>query len=235
MVMFQISKRRFIICLLPVFLLLSILGSYTVVNTNPLTGKIILVDAGHGGIDPGGNRPGINEKDINLAVALQLKEILNNYGAKVVLSRESDQELSDQCDNEKVKGRYRRDLAARLEMAEESDADLFISIHANTNNNSKRRGAEAFYDKKSDKGKALAAAVQTELLKVTPAAAKAAPGDYFVLRRNRIPATLIEIGYITNNDERTLLQSQEHQRKLADAIAQGVYNYYRNPLSPDNP
>lgn len=230
MVVLQMSKRRFVLCLLPVFLLLGVLGSYTIVNNTPLAGKVILVDAGHGGIDPGGNRPGIKEKDINLAVAMQLKGVLNRYGAKVVLSREADQDLSEQCDNEKVKGRYRRDLAARLEMAEESDADLFISIHANTSADVKRRGAEAFYDRKSDTGKALASTIQTELLKVTPSAAKAAPGDFFLLRRNKIPATLIEIGYITNPQEKLLLQSQEHQQKLAEAIGQGIYNYFHHPL-----
>jgi N-acetylmuramoyl-L-alanine amidase len=230
MVVLQISKRKFILCLLPVFLLLGVLGSYTIVSTNPLADKVILVDAGHGGIDPGGNRPGIKEKDINLAVALQLKEVLNGYGAKVVLSREADLDLSGQCDNEKVRGRYRRDLAARLEMAEESDADLFISIHANTNANAKRRGAEAFYDSKSESGKELASAIQTELLKFTPAAPKAAPGDFFLLRRNQIPATLIEIGYITNPEEKLLLQTQEHQRKLAEGIGRGIYNFYHHPL-----
>lgn len=230
MVVLEISKRRCILCLLPIFLLLGLLGSYTIATTNPLAGKIILVDAGHGGIDPGGNRPDIKEKDINLAVALQLKEVLNGYGAKVILSREADEDLSDHCDNEKISGRYRRDLAARLEIAEESDADLFVSIHANTNANIKRRGAEAFYDRKSDNGKALASAIQAELAKVTPASVKAAPGDFFVLRRNKITAVLIEIGYITNPDEKILLQSPEHQRKLADAIGRGIYNYYHRPV-----
>jgi N-acetylmuramoyl-L-alanine amidase len=224
----QISKRHFVFCLLPVFLLLGVLGSYVIATTNPLTGKVILVDAGHGGIDPGANRPGILEKDINLAVALHLKEILNGYGAKVVLSRDVDVDLSELCDNEKVKGRYRRDLAARLEMVEESDADLFVSIHANSNSNSKRRGAEAFYFHKSENGKMLASVIQSELVKITPAATKAAPGDFFVLKRNKIPAALIEIGYITNPEERSLLQSSEHQRKLAESIARGIYNYYHN-------
>jgi N-acetylmuramoyl-L-alanine amidase len=224
----QISRRHFVFCLLPVFLLLGVLGSYVFVTANPLTGKVILVDAGHGGIDSGANRPGILEKDINLAVALQLKEILNGYGAKVVLSRDIDIELSELCDNEKVKGRYRRDLAARIEMVEESDADVFVSIHANASPHSKRRGVEAYYYDKSENGKILANAIQSEVIKITPAATKAAPGDFFVLKRNKIPAALIEIGYITNPEERTLLQSSEHQQKLAESIAKGIQNYYHN-------
>jgi N-acetylmuramoyl-L-alanine amidase len=230
MLVFKLSRRGLYFCLLPVFLLLGVLGSYVIVTANPLAGKIIVVDAGHGGIDPGANRPGILEKDLNLAVALQLKEVLNGYGAKVVLSRDIDTDLSELCDNEKVKGRYRRDLAARIEMIEESDADLFISIHANSNPNTKRRGAETFYYHKSEQGKALATAIQTELQKVTPSASKAAPGDYFLLKRNKIPAALIEMGYITHPEELQRLQLHEHQRKLAEAVAKGIYTYFQNPL-----
>jgi N-acetylmuramoyl-L-alanine amidase len=110
-----------------------------------LTGKIIVVDAGHGGIDPGANRPGVLEKDINLAIALQMRDILQSRGAKVILTRDTDVELSDQCENEKVRGRYRRDLNARLQAIQESDADLFVSIHANANSSPKRRGIECIY------------------------------------------------------------------------------------------
>lgn len=219
-----IAKYRFIMLILPAVLLLSTLYVNNV--THKLASKVIVVDAGHGGIDPGANRPGVLEKDINLAIALELKNVLNKYGAKVVLSRQTDVDLSDECDNEKVRGRYHRDLMARVEMAEESDADLFISIHANAVTNAKRHGAEVFYSAKSDAGKALANSIQTELCKVAQANRAAKTADYFVLRRNKIPAALIEVGYITNMEERTTLQSPEYQRKLAEAIATGIYNYY---------
>ncbi len=195
-------------------------------KTHKLSGKIIVVDAGHGGIDTGANRPGVLEKDINLAIALELKKALHQYDAKIVLSREADVELSPECNNEKVKGRYHRDLAARVELVEESDADLFISLHANAASNSKKQGSEVFYYAKSEPSKSLANAIQNELSKVIKSAPTANPGNYFVLRRNKIPAALIEVGYITNMEERSLLQSPEHQRKLAEAIAKGIYNYY---------
>lgn len=227
MQMYHISRRDLLFCLLPVFLLLSMIVSYKVVTANPLLGKIILIDAGHGGIDSGANRPGILEKDINLAVAIQLKEILNQQGAKVILTREADTELSGQCDNERVHGRYRRDLAARIEMVQESDADLFISLHANANPNPNRYGAEAFYFHQSESSKALASAIQTELLLITAAASKSAPGNYYVLRCNKVPATLIELGYITNPAERQLLEAPDHQHKIAEAIAKGIARYYQ--------
>ena len=160
-----IGKRSFILFLLPVILLLSTLYAH---NTT-LNGKVIVVDAGHGGIDPGANRPTVLEKDINLAIALELKDILNQYGAKVVLSRQADVDLSPECDDEKVRGRYHRDLTARVEMVEESDADLFISIHANAVANAERHGAEVFYDANSQAGKSLSNLIQDELCKVTQA------------------------------------------------------------------
>ena len=220
-----IAKRHLFGICLPVLLLVGILYVYDE-SCPKLSGKIIVIDAGHGGIDPGANRPDVLEKDINLAIALQLKDILNEYGAKVVLSRQTDIELSAECDNEKVRGRYHRDLTARVEMTEESDADLFISLHANAVFDTKRRGADVFYYAKSETSKVLSTLILAELGKVTKAAKKANPADYFVLRRNKIPAALIEVGYITNKEERLLLQSLEHQRKLAEAIAKGTYEYY---------
>lgn len=220
-----VGKRHFIFFLLPVILLASSLYAHDA--SHKLSDKVIVVDAGHGGIDPGANRPGILEKDINLAVAVELKNILNPYGAKVVLSRQTDVELSTECDNEKVCGRYHRDLAARIEMVEESDADLFVSVHANAVPNAKRHGAEVFYSAKSEASKTLATTIQTELSGTTQITHTAKTADYFVLRRNRIPAVLIEVGYITNLEERQLLQTPEYQRKLANAIARGICNYYR--------
>lgn len=219
-----IAKHRFILFLLPFLLLLGTLYAQNL--THNLTGKVIVVDAGHGGIDPGANRPGVLEKNINLSIALELKNVLNQYGAIVVLSRETDVELSTACDNEKVRGRYHRDLAARVEMVEESDADLFVSIHANAVANASRHGAEVFYFAKSDTGKALADSIQAELCKVTQTPRTAKAADYFVLRRNKIPAALIEVGYITNKEERAALQSPGYQKKLAEAIAAGIHNYY---------
>lgn len=228
-----IPKGIFILAL-PIILLLGTLISFaTTTNTTPppLAGQIIIIDAGHGGIDPGANRPGILEKDINLAVSLKLKEVLNQYGAKVILSRETDIDLSAECDNEKIIGRYRRDLAARIEMVEESDADLFISIHANAVSNSKRHGAESFYYSNSEEGQLLANSIQTELKKVTDRAPAPHAANYFVLRKNHIPATLVELGYITNGSESTLLQSPEYQQQLAEAIALGISTYYQEYLT----
>lgn len=227
----KLTRHALPLILVPILLASCMLAGQTM-NASLLAEKIIIVDAGHGGIDPGANRPGVKEKDINLAIALKIKESLNGYGAKVILTRESDIELSGECDNPKVKGRYHRDLAARLELVQESDADLFISVHANSSANSQRHGPECFYAPKSAPGKVLANAIQVELNSIIPSQDKANPANYFVLKRNKVPAALIEMGYITNPAERNLLENPEYQQKLSDAVTRGIIQYYREATNP---
>ncbi len=222
---FFISRQHLVLGLIPALALLCLAGVF-VFRGQTLTGKIIVVDAGHGGIDPGANRPGVLEKDINLAIALQMRDILQSRGAKVILTRDTDVELSDQCENEKVRGRYRRDLNARLQAIQESDADLFVSIHANANSSPKRRGIECFYAPKSAAGKSLAVSIQEQLRQVAQIEQEAEPADFFVLRRNKVPAVLVEVGFITNPEERKLLQSPDYQRKIAEGIVSGIASYY---------
>lgn len=230
MAVYYIARRNLLWALLPTIVFL--FGIFLQASAGqPLTGKIIVVDAGHGGVDSGANRPGIAEKEINLAIALQLRDALKAQEARVVLTRDADVDLSGLCDSEQVRGRYRRDLNARLEMIQESDADLFVSIHANTSLKARRRGFECYYATGMDAGKMLALAIQDQLRAVAPISQNAKPADYFVLRRNKVPAVLVEVGFITNTEEAALLQSAEYQRSLAKAIASGIVLYYRPPLS----
>lgn len=219
-------KRNILLSLLCSLLLISAIVANAIASSQPLSGKTIIVDAGHGGVDSGANRPGVIEKDINLAISLQLRDVLTSYGANVILSRESDIDLSKKCDNPQVKGRYHRDLAARVELVEESNADIYISIHANASTNPRRKGPESFYYVKSADGKRLANLIQSEFSQIAIAQKTANPGDYFVLRRNNAAAVLIEVGYITNLPERALLQSADYQQKLAQAISRGICAYY---------
>lgn len=221
-------KRYLIWAVVPVILLGLLSVRYAA--SNIMVDKIIIIDAGHGGIDPGANRPGVLEKDINLAIALQLKDNLHKQGAKVVMTRAVDMELSNLCDNNKVKDRYHRDLNARIEMVEESDADIFISIHANASSKVKQRGVECYYSGKSEAGKRLAEAIEGQLQAVTKINHEATPAPFFVLRRNKVPAVLIEVGYITNLEERDLLQTTDYQQHLAEAISTGIHNYYQKSM-----
>lgn len=228
-------KRKLVLPLLFPLMLISAFIANALESSQPLSGKTIIIDAGHGGIDSGANRPGAVEKDINLAISIQLRDVLTSYGANVILSRESDIDLSKKCDNPQVKGRYHRDLAARIELVEESNADIYISIHANASTNPRRKGPESFYYGKSADGKRLANLIQSEFSQIAIAQKTANPGDYFVLRRNQAVAVLIEAGYITNLPERTLLQSADYQQKIAQAIGQGICAYYSGVPTAVNP
>jgi N-acetylmuramoyl-L-alanine amidase len=226
MKVYYLSRRCLWLVLLPVLVCVHVVFS-DMAEDKSLAGKIIVVDAGHGGVDSGANRPGVREKDINLAIALQVRDGLQGSNAKVMLTRDTDVELSGSCDNEKVRGRYRRDLNARLELIQESDADLFVSIHANASSNPRQRGVECYYYSKSEAGKTLALLIQEQLRTVAPISQEAERANFFVLRRNHVPAVLIETGFITNPNERVLLQSPEYQRKIAEAIVSGIVKYYQ--------
>ena len=221
---YLVSRRTLIIAILPI-IAFGYIAFFYFATGQQLAGKTVVVDAGHGGIDPGANRPGVLEKDINLAITLQVRGVLESCGANVALTRETDIELSELSDNEKVRGRYRRDLNARREMIKESKADFFVSIHANASSNSQRRGIECYYARNSEEGKALAYAIQEQLRTIAPVSQEAKPADFYVLRRSDVPAVLIEVGFITNPEERTLLQSPEYQRKIAEAIVMGIAKY----------
>lgn len=226
MYVLPLRKRPLLLSLIPALLALAVIGSTSFISgVESLSGQTIVIDADHGGIDPGGNRPGIEEKDINLAIALELRDILCAQGATVVMTRDRDMELSGLCDNPRVLGRYHRDLAARMEFITESRAQFFISIHANVAARESQRGTEVFYSGKSATGKVLAECIHIELKKVSPPPVKAQPGNFFVLRRSPVPAVLVEVGYLTNAHDRALLAQPEHRHKLAGAIAQGVSTY----------
>ena len=220
-----LSKKAFVLAF-TTLILLALLSASTSLTDSALSGKVIIIDAGHGGIDPGANRPGILEKNVNLAVAILVKNNLEQHNAKVILSRSGDIDLSDDCDNETIRGRWRRDLSARVELVDEHQADLFISIHANVSTSAKRQGAEVFFSAKSEASKVLAEYLQTTLNALKNTNTQAAVADYFVLRRNKIPAALIELGYMTNPQEKKLLIDPRYQYQLSDAIAKGILDYY---------
>lgn len=219
-----VEKRYLIIAILPAIALFIIISPYYS-ERHILEGKIIIIDAGHGGIDPGANRPGIQEKDINLSITLEVRKVLENKGAKVVLTRDTDNDLSELCDNEKVRGRYRRDLHARREMIQEENADFFVSIHGNSSPHLDRQGIECYYAKNSEEGKSLAYAIQEQLVTFAPISQEAKAAEFYVLNNSKIPAVLIEVGFITNKEERILLQLPDYQKKIAEAITMGIESY----------
>jgi N-acetylmuramoyl-L-alanine amidase len=202
-----------------------------------VAGKVIVVDPGHGGIDPGCvGRSGVQEKEVNLELARRLAVFLNQAGARVILTREGDYDLSDEKYRAQLNLRQKDDLEARVEIARKYQADLFISIHVNAISLSDCWGAQVFYHPQSREGKRLAGLIQQELIKTVGESYRwIKPEDFFVLRSVGCPAVIVEAGFISHPREETLLQDPVYQNKLAWCVYAGVVRYFSGEPEPREP
>lgn len=197
---------------------------------SPLKGKIIAIDPGHGGDDPGvwDKKQDIKEKDINLAVALQLKENLTSKGAKVIMTREKDTDYILHYKLRGGKSRKQSDLDKRIEIAEKGKADVLISIHVNATTKANYGGAEVFYYPTSINGRGLAQYIQDDLRRI-PEMIKRIPktGNYYILHHSPMPAVIVELGCMTYKPEKEKLLIQDYQQQLVQAISAGVEKYFK--------
>ncbi len=187
----------------------------------PAASKIIVLDAGHGGWDPGKTgSQGKNEAELNLAVTKKLAYFLEQGGATVYFTRADENALGEK------KG---EDMAERKTVANDSGADLLISIHQNAFPSSSAKGAQVFYHKSSEAGKLLAEDIQASLKERADGEntrqAKA-NADYYVLRTTKIPAVLVECGFLSNGEEELRLNEEEYQERVAWAIYCGILEYF---------
>ena len=195
----------------------------------PLAGLTILVDPGHGGYD-GGARcrdSGVWEKALNLAVGLRLEEALSGRGARVVMTRREDVDLTSEPRPAGLT-KKRQDMQARVDLARQQAADMVISVHMNEYRSRSESGPHVFYRAGSDSGRLLAGCVQAALIaELNPSRERTAmAGDYFILQLD-VPSILVECGFISNAEEERLLLDSAYQERLAEAIAQGVVEYVR--------
>lgn len=188
-----------------------------------LKGTVILVDPGHGGDDPGAVVGTTLEKTLVLDISLALKQMLEQHGAKVVLTREGDIDLG---------GRIREELAKRVALVDKHKAQVYVSIHANKDP-CRCWGAQTFYQRNGmPAGKDLAMAIQRRLRQMTPTTRTELDADYFVLRTSPVPSAVVEVGFLTNAEEHQRLKDPAYQRKLATAVALGLADYFRSQV-PD--
>ena len=187
--------------------------------------KIVVIDAGHGGADPG--KIGVNdalEKDINLSIALKLKEVLEKKGITVVLTREGEDGLYQEDDANKK----RADMAKRCEIIAESGCSIAVSIHQNSYGDAGVKGPQVFYFQHSAEGEKLAKTLQEYLnrgLEVEREREAKPNTSYYLLKRSEGVLVIAECGFLTNPDEAALLQTEEYQNKVAKALADGVEAY----------
>nr|WP_314728320.1 N-acetylmuramoyl-L-alanine amidase CwlD [Bacillus sp. Marseille-Q3570] len=200
----------------------------------PLTGKIIVLDAGHGGVDGGAVGKGnVQEKDIALNISLKLRDYLQQAGALVIMTRETDRDLASDG-TKRIRNRKTEDLLKRTEIVNTSEADMFVSIHLNAIPSSRWYGAQVFYNPAIEENEKLAKLIQEQIrsnLENTTRKAKPISTVYMV-RKAEIPGSLVEVGFLSNPNERELLKSKLYQTKLAASIYQGILRYYANEPAP---
>jgi len=191
----------------------------------PLFGKVIYVDPGHGGRDPGAIYKDIYEAPINLQISDKLVEKLEKLGAIVYMTRTGDYDIS----NPNAWNKKHSDLQNRVNLIEKVNADLFLSIHLNADTSNKWKGAQVFYDDVNTKNKVLAEKLQESFKKNLKSTRKVKEiSTYYMYRRiKNVPGALVEVGFLTNADERYLLRQNAYQNKVCNAIIEGVLNFYK--------
>ena len=216
-------KRLIKLTLLLLLFLIIIISIFNVNASNltfPLLGKTIYLDAGHGGVDNGATVNNVHEKDLNLQIVYKLKETLTSAGATVLLTRKDDNDIS----NPNALYRKKSDFDNRIKLINNSNADLYISIHQNIYQNKKYSGPQVFYVKDNQK---LAEIIQNTLNKYlnTKRKVKTINNTYmYKLLKNK--GILIECGFISNDNERYKLKTEEYQLELSKIITEGIITYY---------
>ncbi|MGL5674897.1 MAG: N-acetylmuramoyl-L-alanine amidase CwlD [Cellulosilyticaceae bacterium] len=188
--------------------------------------KVIVIDPGHGGHDPGkvGSK-GVHEDEINLQIAMKLKNYLEQSGATVIMTRTDDSYLEGPGGNT----HKRKDMSHRKQVMEVSEADVLISIHQNAFTQPQVRGAQVFYYKDSEEAKLLATNVQKAIQDFADSNNTRkikSSKDYYVLKVSEMPGIIIECGFLTNEEEEALLVSEAYQDKVAWAIYRGIVSFF---------
>lgn len=194
-------------------------------------GYCVVIDAGHGGSDPGKvSASGTEEKDVNLEIAFRLKRLLNAQDVTVYMTRTKDEGLySGNSSNKKAE-----DLKKRCELIHEKQPDCVVSIHQNSYHEANVKGAQTFYFTHSEEGKILAELIQAALVShVDPSNHRAAKNNtsYYMLKKTDAPITIVECGFLSNPGEAKQLVSPEYQEKVAWAIHMGVMRYLNGKKS----
>ena len=196
--------------------------------TSTMADRIIIIDAGHGGEDPGAEANGLIEKDLNLEIALALDEMLRSCGYKTVLTR-SDDRLLYNVGQENRKKHY--DLRNRESIANEYENSVFVSIHMNKFPESYCKGLQTFYSENNELSKALAESVQANAKNLqtdNKRSIKCGNDTIYLLERLKTPAILIECGFLSNYQEATMLSDSNYKKALVLTLYCGITEFMEN-------
>lgn len=195
----------------------------------PISNKVIAIDAGHGGVDPGAvSKNGVKESDINLKIAIKLKRLIEQSGGIVIMTRTKDEGLHS-SEAKTLRKMKTEDLHKRKEIIQMGESELFISIHLNSFTRPNYYGAQTFYKKDFKEGEKLALLIQKEFKNILDNENNRQPqkrDDVFLLNEIDVPAVLVECGFLSNSNEEKLLQEELYQEKIAWCIYIGIMNYF---------
>ena len=215
-----------------VFLCVQILNGAQSVSAFSAREMRLVLDAGHGGIDGGvvGSETGKKESDINLSITLYLKEVLEDMGFEITLTRKTEAGLY----GAPTKGFKRRDMESRKEIIEKVQPALVLSIHQNYYPSKTLRGGQIFYNKANENSQKLAEILQTQVnnlyAKEGVKSRKEQAGQYYMLECTPYPAVIIECGFLSNAQDEKLLLSPAWEKEFSHAIAAGVTEYFSHLL-----
>jgi N-acetylmuramoyl-L-alanine amidase len=190
--------------------------------TAGLNNKVIAIDPGHGGSDPGAIGPNrFQEKTVTLAVALNVKNLLEKAGARVIMTRQDDRDVFG------PNASAVDELKARANVGNNRKADVFISIHADSFTDRSAGGTSSYYYQKSVYDSMLAKALQTSLIEAGNLQDRRVnSANFYVLKRTNMPASLVELAFISNPNEESLLSSPDFQQKMAQGIVRGLERFF---------
>ncbi|MCQ2014885.1 N-acetylmuramoyl-L-alanine amidase family protein [Clostridium butyricum] len=195
------------------FIVNNINGVLVKEKNNMLQGKTIVIDAGHGGRDGGSEREGVKEKDINLSIALKVEQLLQSEGAKVMMTRVDDKEVS---------------LKEITQISNKNKADLLVSIHQNAIDDNVTYGIETWFEKTKSESGRLAELVQESIIESTNGKDRGLKFEesLYVTKNTEAPSVLVECGFISSNTERELLLNNNYQKSIASGIVKGIKQYF---------
>ena len=195
------------------------------VDTPPSVGYTIVVDPGHGGIDPGsiGYKTKVKESELNLKLSLMLAEKLRAVGVRVILTRTDENSLATGLTGKSFK---KEDMKLRKAMIDKLRPNMVISVHMNSYTNHTLRGAKVFYDKTSNISKQIAESIQEQFSQYLEASNNVASvGDYYMLKCTASPSVIAECGFLSNERDEQLLLDPSYQEKIVNCIFNGVINF----------
>ncbi len=216
------NKFKIIIIFSLFLTIFSVSKVYAIINDYSLLGKVIYLDPGHGGIDSGATYKDILEKDINLSISKKLAASLTAKGATVYLTRETDKDLSLTTN-----GRKRSDLINRAYLINKTKPDIYISIHLNCISSSKWQGLQIFYNHKNDENQNIANKL-TEYLKEKTSNIREPKynNTYYMYKNISEPGVLIELGFLSNPNDRYRLTHEKYQDELINNLSYAIEKYF---------